>query len=161
MAGRAAAELKRVTSPRSNILPTPLLFLSKLTPVFTIVAGVLDQLNGYALVYVGITGDAFWPSARRAVGLAGKRKGGHLLDCAFSSVRRKVLERLTNRRHAHQAALDSELNCHGPVHCDSRVSVHGTLALQSRVCTVGWPALWCGALPGYSSRSRCAWRRVS
>lgn len=80
-AGRASAELKRVTSPRSNILPTPLMFLTKLTPVFTIVAGLLDQLNGYALVYVGITGDAFWPSARRAVGLAGERKGGHLLDC--------------------------------------------------------------------------------
>ena len=81
MAGRSAAELKRVTSPRSNILPTPLMFLTKLTPVFSIVAGLLDQLNGYALVYVGITGDAFWPSARRAVGLAGKRTGGHLLDC--------------------------------------------------------------------------------
>lgn len=81
MAGRTAAELKRVTSPRSNILPAPLMFLSKLTPVFSIVAGLLDQLNGYALVYVGITGDAFWPSARRAVGLAGKRTGGHLLDC--------------------------------------------------------------------------------
>jgi len=57
------------------------MFISKLTPLFAIVAGLLDQLNGYALVYVGITGDAFWPSARRAVSLAGRRKGGHLLDC--------------------------------------------------------------------------------
>jgi hypothetical protein len=57
------------------------MFISRLTPLFSIVAGLLDQLNGYALVYVGITGDAFWPSARRAVGLAGRRKGGHLLDC--------------------------------------------------------------------------------
>jgi hypothetical protein len=81
LAGRAAAEMKRVTSPRSNILPTPLMFITKLTPLFSIVAGLLDQLNGYALVYVGITGDAFWPSARRAVSLAGRRKGGHLLDC--------------------------------------------------------------------------------
>ncbi|KAK1926098.1 plasma-membrane choline transporter-domain-containing protein [Papiliotrema laurentii] len=78
--GRSAAELRRITAPRSNILPAPLSFLSGLTPVFTIIAGVLDQLNGYALVYVGITGDAFWPSARRAVGLVGRRKGGRLLD---------------------------------------------------------------------------------
>ncbi|WRT63851.1 uncharacterized protein IL334_000776 [Kwoniella shivajii] len=78
--GRAAAEMKRVTNPKSKILPTPLHFLTGLTPIFSIVAGVLDQLNGYALVYVGITGDAFWPSARRAVGLAGRRKGGRLLD---------------------------------------------------------------------------------
>lgn len=79
--GRGAAEAKRITSPRSKILPTPLTFLTGLTPVFAIVAGVLDQLNGYALVYVGITGEAFWPSARRAVGLAKGRKGGKLLDC--------------------------------------------------------------------------------
>jgi hypothetical protein len=79
--GRTAAEAKRITSPRSKILPAPLHFLTNLTPLFTVLAGVLDQLNGYALVYVGITGDAFWPSARRAVGLAGRRKGGHLLDC--------------------------------------------------------------------------------
>ena len=79
--GRTAAEGKRVTSPRSNILPAPLSFLSYLTPAFAIIAGVLDQLNGYALVYVGITGEAFWPSARRAVGLAKGRKGAKLLDC--------------------------------------------------------------------------------
>lgn len=84
LAGRAAAEMKRITSPRSNILPGPLMFISKATPLFAIVAGLLDQLNGYALVYVGITGDAFWPSARRAVSLAGRRKGGHLLDCTYT-----------------------------------------------------------------------------
>ncbi|ORY34237.1 plasma-membrane choline transporter-domain-containing protein [Naematelia encephala] len=78
--GRSAAEMKRITSPKSKILPSPLSFLSNLAPVFAVIAGVLDQLNGYALVYVGITGEAFWPSARRAVGLAGKRKGGRLLD---------------------------------------------------------------------------------
>ncbi|WVQ62643.1 uncharacterized protein L199_000790 [Kwoniella botswanensis] len=78
--GRGAAELKRVTNPKSKILPTPLHFLTNLTPLFAVIAGVLDQLNGYALVYVGITGEAFWPSARRAVGLAGRRKGGRLLD---------------------------------------------------------------------------------
>lgn len=82
--GRGAAELKRVTSPRSNVLPPWLTFITKLTPLFAVVAGVLDQLNGYALVYVGITGEAFWPSARRAVGLAGRRRGGHLLDCELS-----------------------------------------------------------------------------
>ena len=82
--GRSAAQLKRATSPRNTSLPSLLGFLSNLTPIFAIVAGVLDQLNGYALVYVGITGEAFWPSARRAVGLASKRRAGHLLDCACS-----------------------------------------------------------------------------
>ncbi|WVF66040.1 hypothetical protein IAT40_000778 [Kwoniella sp. CBS 6097] len=81
--GRSAAELKRVTNPKSKILPTPLHFLTALAPIFTIIAGVLDQLNGYALVYVGITGEAFWPSARRTVGLAGRRKGGKLLDYTY------------------------------------------------------------------------------
>jgi hypothetical protein len=55
--------------------------LTALTPVFTLLAGVLEFLNGYALVYVGVTGDAFWPSAKRAVGLAGKRHQAHLMDC--------------------------------------------------------------------------------
>lgn len=64
-------------------MPSALGFLTRLTPLFTILAGVLDQLNGYALVYVGITGDAFWPSARRAVGLAGRRRAGKLLDCKY------------------------------------------------------------------------------
>lgn len=86
--GRSAAELKRVTSPKSKILPTPLAFLTRLAPVFGVIAGVLDQMNGYALVYVGITGEGFWPSARRAVSLAGKRKGGRLLDCKSSSTLR-------------------------------------------------------------------------
>ena len=78
--GRSAAELRRLTSPR--LLPSPLMFMSHLTPVFAVVAGTLDQLNGYALVYVGITGDAFWPSARRAVGLV--RRKGRLLDCEWT-----------------------------------------------------------------------------
>ncbi|KAL1413259.1 hypothetical protein Q8F55_001014 [Vanrija albida] len=80
LVGRAAAELKRITSPRSKVLPTALSFLSRLTPFFNVTASVLDQLNGYALVYVGITGDAFWPSARRAVGLASRKNAGKLLD---------------------------------------------------------------------------------
>lgn len=78
--GRMAAELKRITSPRSKVLPNALTFLSRLTPLFSMMASILDQLNGYALVYVGITGDAFWPSARRAVGLASRRNSGKLLD---------------------------------------------------------------------------------
>lgn len=59
------------------------MFLTALTPLFTAIASILDQLNGYASVYVGITGEPFWPSAKRAVRLAGKRKGGpgRLLDC--------------------------------------------------------------------------------
>ncbi|WOO76951.1 CTL-like protein [Vanrija pseudolonga] len=80
LVGRMAAELKRITSPRSKVLPSALSFLSHLTPFFNITASVLDQLNGYALVYVGITGDAFWPSARRAVGLASRKNAGKLLD---------------------------------------------------------------------------------
>ncbi|ODN76186.1 hypothetical protein L202_06106 [Cryptococcus amylolentus CBS 6039] len=78
--GSAAASLKQFTSPRNPRLPSFLTFLHHLSPVLTVIAGVLDQLNGYALVYVGITGDAFWPSARRSVSLAGRRKAGHLLD---------------------------------------------------------------------------------
>lgn len=87
--GRCALELRRATSLRN--LPSLLGFLSNLTPLFAIVAGVLDQLNGYALVYVGITGDAFWPSARRAVSLAGRRKGGHLLDCTSRGTNESML----------------------------------------------------------------------
>lgn len=79
--GRTAAELKRVTSPRSHVLPSALSFLTSLTPIFSIIASVLDQANGYALVYVGVTGEAFWPSARRAVGLTSRRNSGKLLDC--------------------------------------------------------------------------------
>ena len=83
---RASSELRRLTSPKNKLIPPWLTFVSRLTPLFAIAAGVLDQLNGYALVYVGITGEAFWPSARRAVGLAGRRKGGHLLDCKLSRI---------------------------------------------------------------------------
>jgi hypothetical protein len=79
--GRVAVDLKRFTSSRHRPLPTPLSFLSNLTPALSFIVGVLDQLNGYALVYVGITGDAFWPSARSAVGLTSRRRGGPLLDC--------------------------------------------------------------------------------
>jgi hypothetical protein len=75
------------------VLPPWLGFVTRLTPVFAIVAGVLDQLNGYALVYVGITGEAFWPAARRAVGLAGRRRGGHLLDCESCFLSGRVVER--------------------------------------------------------------------
>jgi hypothetical protein len=46
-------------------------------------AGLLDYVNGYALVYVGVTGEAFWPSAKRAIGLAGRRNGSKLLDCQY------------------------------------------------------------------------------
>ncbi|BEI89586.1 uncharacterized protein CcaverHIS019_0209480 [Cutaneotrichosporon cavernicola] len=78
--GRAAAEMKRITSPRSKVLPSAFSFLTSLSPVFSIVASVLDQANSYALVYVGVTGEAFWPSARRAVGLTSRRNSGKLLD---------------------------------------------------------------------------------
>lgn len=78
--GRTAAEMKRVTSQRRKVLPRALSFLTSLTPIFSIVASVLDQANSYALVYVGVTGDAFWPSARRAVGLTSRRNCGKLLD---------------------------------------------------------------------------------
>jgi hypothetical protein len=73
--------MKRITSPRSRVLPNALSFLTSLTPIFSIIASVLDQANSYALVYVGVTGEAFWPSARRAVGLTNRRNSGKLLDC--------------------------------------------------------------------------------
>lgn len=83
--GRFALEARRITHPRSKVLPGPLTFLQNLTPLFTLLASVLEQLNGYALVYVGVTGDAFWPSASRAVKLASRRRGavGRLLDCEW------------------------------------------------------------------------------
>jgi len=82
IAGQIAARARRIVHPRANVLPSALSFLSALTPLFTAVASVLDQLNGYALVYVGITGDPFWSSAKRSVRLAGRRRGGtgRLLD---------------------------------------------------------------------------------
>jgi hypothetical protein len=63
--GRTAAELKRITSPKSQILPSPLMFFAKLTPLFAIVAGVLDQLNG------SVTGQG--QEGRKAAGLYVKR----------------------------------------------------------------------------------------
>ncbi|WVO16732.1 hypothetical protein L204_104415 [Cryptococcus depauperatus] len=78
--GRSASTLKRLTSPKYNKLPHFLLWLNHLTPILVLMEGVLDQLNSYALVYVGITGEPFWPSARRAVGLASRRRVGRLLD---------------------------------------------------------------------------------
>ncbi|KAI5450338.1 hypothetical protein NCC49_003121 [Naganishia albida] len=80
MVGKTALTARRITHPRANVLPGPLMFLKALTPLFTLLAGVLDFLNGYALVYVGVTGEAFWPSAKRAVRLAGKRHQAHLMD---------------------------------------------------------------------------------
>lgn len=145
--GRSAAELRRITAPRSNILPAPLSFLSGLTPVFTVIAGVLDQLNGYALVYVGITGDAFWPSARRAVGLVGRRKGGRLLDCES---RHAIL---TDHRHPHQTATHSELHCHGLVHWDRGVLIHEPFIGQPKLRTRGGSPLRRCTIPGYPSWS--------
>jgi hypothetical protein len=80
LAGRSAYQIRRLTK---SSLSSPLSFLSVLTPVLGIIASVLDQLNGYALVHVGITGDGFWPSARKAVGLASRRNAGRLLDYTF------------------------------------------------------------------------------
>lgn len=72
------------------------MFLTALTPLFTLLAGVLDFLNGYALVYVGVTGEAFWPSAKRAVRLAGKRHQAHLMDCTSFPSFWGLLEPRTN-----------------------------------------------------------------
>jgi len=150
LAGRAAAEMKRITSPRSNILPGPLMFISKATPLFAIVAGLLDQLNGYALVYVGITGDAFWPSARRAVSLAGRRKGGHLLDCKlFSCIR---YQKLINR-HINQAPPHAQFDSYGFIHRYSRIPIHGPLSIKSRLGYLGSSTLRRSALLSYQSRS--------
>lgn len=120
--GRAAAELKRLTAPRSKVLPGALSFLSRLTPVFGMVASILDQLNGYALVYVGITGDGFWPSARRAVSLASRRNSGKLLDCKWLL---PIVIR-TNDRHSHQTTPHDRIDCDWHVHSYRGVPLHGT-----------------------------------
>ena len=123
LVGRTAAEAKHITSPRSKLLPTPFTFLTNLTPIFAIVAGVLDQLNGYALVYVGITGEAFWPSARRAVGLAKGRKGGRLLDCEpLENWPRSI--RLMHCRHSHKTPSYVELDSDGSIYRHCRVPIH-------------------------------------
>jgi hypothetical protein len=85
---QTASYLRRVTSPRTLArLPAVLQPLGVLEPSFGFVVGVLDQLNEYALVYVGITGEPFLHSARAVGGLVvrGKGKGGRkILDCALS-----------------------------------------------------------------------------
>ena len=139
-----------VLSPRSNILPPPLAFLTNLTPVVSVLAGVLDQLNGYALIYVGITGDAFWPSARRAVGLAKGKKGGKLLDCeCFNHC--LDFTRLRGYRHPHQASPHAQLNGHGPFHRNGRIPVHDSLTRQSWICSSGSAALRRRAVLGCAS----------
>lgn len=84
---RLAVELSRATSPtRLAGLPDVLRPLGAMEPIAGIVAGVLEQLNGYALVYVGVTGEPFLRSAR-AVGALLRRRargsGRKLLDCEF------------------------------------------------------------------------------
>lgn len=142
--------MKRVTSPK--VLPTPLGFLSRLTPVFSIIASVLDQLNGYALVYVGITGEAFWPSARRAVGLAKRRSG--LLDCEFSQI-------VANARHIDQTPPHAKLYRPGCVYRDCRIPIHGAPAIESYIRSVRSCALWRCTLFSHQGRSSGSGGRVS
>lgn len=76
--------IKQRLSPQSRrnaFIPIPTDLLSIIAPILNALAGLVDYVNGYALVYVGITGDPFWPSAKRAVRLAGKRGRSRLLDC--------------------------------------------------------------------------------
>jgi hypothetical protein len=68
---------------RSRMLPIPVDLVAAISPVIVVLSGLLDYVNGYALIYVGVTGEAFWPSAKRAIGLAGRRKGSRLLDCKW------------------------------------------------------------------------------
>jgi hypothetical protein len=159
--GRSAAELKRLTSPRTKFLPKSLHFLSKLTPFFAIVAGVLDQLNGYALVYVGITGEAFWPSARKAVGLAGKRSGGHLLDCECSGKYLGAGLSADLRRYSDQAASYPQLDRHGRFHGYCRIPVHGAFTQQPCVRAGRRSALRGSPVPGCPGGRCCPWRCVS
>lgn len=63
------------------MLPIPVDLVAVISPVIALLSSLLDYVNGYALIYVGVTGEAFWPSAKRAIGLAGRRKGSRLLDC--------------------------------------------------------------------------------
>ncbi|KDQ10206.1 hypothetical protein BOTBODRAFT_190664 [Botryobasidium botryosum FD-172 SS1] len=64
--------VRRMTTP-AHLIP-----LSAFHPL-TILAGmisVLDSLSAYGLVYVGVTGEGFWVSARRARELTGNGSGG-------------------------------------------------------------------------------------
>jgi hypothetical protein len=87
--GSVDRNLLQATSPSSiSALPEFLHPLNLLEPLFGVVASILDQLNGYALVYVGITGEAFFPSARAVAGLIARRNRGSgkkLMDCTFLS----------------------------------------------------------------------------
>lgn len=82
--GLLSCMIKQRLSPQSRrnaFIPIPTDLLSIIAPILNALAGLVDYVNGYALVYVGITGDPFWPSAKRAVRLAGKRGRSRLLDC--------------------------------------------------------------------------------
>jgi hypothetical protein len=130
--GRVAIEARRVSSPildfsqsgmlrkypsqilygRSRFLPIPVDLVSVIAPVIAVLSGLLDYVNGYALIYVGVTGEPFWPSAKRAIGLAGRRKGSRLLDCklrVFWSSSRRLAQRSSANRHFDQAFVDAFL----------------------------------------------------
>ncbi|CCA67496.1 hypothetical protein PIIN_01325 [Serendipita indica DSM 11827] len=70
--------LSRLTVP-----PTLLPFVLPLAGPTTFVSTIMASLSNYALVYVGITGDAFFPAARRAKALTSSRglrsKAGYTL----------------------------------------------------------------------------------
>lgn len=57
--------LRRLTTPPQ------LRFLAPLHPLAFLSGAIatLDSVSTYALVYIGVTGDGFWPSARRARGI--------------------------------------------------------------------------------------------
>ncbi|KAH8080812.1 plasma-membrane choline transporter-domain-containing protein [Filobasidium floriforme] len=134
--GRVAIELRRALNSRSGMLPIPVDLVAAISPVIVMLSGLLDYVNGYALIYVGVTGEAFWPSAKRAIGLAGRRKGSRLLDYTLI----KLLLTLSSTTIALATAVVGYLYA---AHALSAAS-HAPLA-----------ALLCGGVPFFAVRA-CA-----
>jgi len=156
--GRVAIEARRVSPPllgffksgmlrnnpsqvlhgRSRFLPIPVDLISVITPVIAVLSGLLDYVNGYALIYVGVTGEPFWPSAKRAIGLAGRRKGSRLLDCklrVFKTFSRRLAKRFPANRHINQASVDAFLYDDSTGDGSRWLSVRRSCSWSSESCT--------------------------
>ena len=130
---------------RSRFLPIPVDLISVIAPVIAVLSGLLDHVNGYALIYVGVTGEAFWPSAKRAIGLAGRRKGSRLLDCKLrvmkTSSRRPAQPFLVNR-HLDQASVDAFLYDDSTSNSSHWLFVRRSCSRCSESCTSRCVAVW-------------------
>ena len=80
---RILTKVKNVSTPKSNILYkfSPLAFvLSTISTISAMIIGYLEHISSYALIHVGITGDAFTPSAKRVRNLINRREVSGLMD---------------------------------------------------------------------------------